>query len=176
MNSAEGGGCTAYDKKLLKKLRRIRFFGHDDEKNIVEDGMNAKMTEVHAALGIVNLRYFNDVLKNRRDKYQRYLKHLEPNNKIQFQSLSKGANFSYFPIILENEKKLLEIQNLLMEQNIYSRRYFYPALNTMTNIVKYKKVPVSEDISKRILCLPLYNNLSNEEIDLICLLINKNLT
>ena len=63
-----------------------------------------------------------------------------------------------------------------MEQNIYSRRYFYPALNTMTNIVKYKKVPVSEDISKRILCLPLYNNLSNEEIDLICLLINKNLT
>jgi dTDP-4-amino-4,6-dideoxygalactose transaminase len=66
LNTAEGGGCVTLDANLHEKLKRIRFFGHDDAKNVVEEGFNGKMTEVHAALGLANLRYFDDVLSDRK--------------------------------------------------------------------------------------------------------------
>jgi dTDP-4-amino-4,6-dideoxygalactose transaminase len=173
LNSAEGGGCITLNPKLNDKLKRIRFFGHNDNKDIVEDGLNGKMTEVHAALGLANLKYFDEVLEDRKNKYFIYYNNLKSNKNISFQELNgDGCNYSYFPIIFKSEKELLRVERLLNEQNVFPRRYFYPSLNTLTDIVEYQNTPISEKISRRILCLPLYKNLKIEEIASISNIIN----
>ena len=68
LNTAEGGGCITTDPELSERLKRIRFFGHDEQKDVIEDGFNGKMTEVHAALGLANLKYFDRVLMDRKRK------------------------------------------------------------------------------------------------------------
>jgi dTDP-4-amino-4,6-dideoxygalactose transaminase len=165
LNTAEGGGCITNDITLHEKLKRIRFFGHDEEKDIVEDGFNGKMTEVHAALGIANLKYYEDVLKDRKEKYNLYKESLSNIPGMKFQSFKHGEpNYSYFPLIFESEEKLLQVEKKMNENNIFPRRYFYPSVNTFNHILDYQPCPISEDISKRILCLPLFYNLLLEDI------------
>lgn len=172
LNTAEGGGCITTDESLHKKLERIRFFGHDETKDVVEDGFNGKQTEVHAALGIANLRHYDAVLADRKNKYNLYLNGLQGVNYIKFQSIKVGeCNYSYFPIILDSEERLLQIDKKLQENKIFARRYFYPSVNTYNKIVRYQATPVSEDVSKRILCLPLYYTLKLEDINRIIELI-----
>lgn len=168
INTAEGGGCVTQNVQLLEKLKRIRFFGHDDNKNIVEDGFNGKMTEVHAALGLANLRYYDDILSDRKEKYQRYKDGLKDIETITFQDIQNGqTNYSYFPVIFENENILEKNIELLAEEKIFPRRYFYPSLNLHKNETTSVAMPVSEDISKKILCLPLFWKLDNGIIDMI---------
>ncbi len=156
-NTAEGGGCVTTDSELFKKLKRIRFFGHNNVKDIIEDGFNGKMTEVHAALGLANLKYYNEILTDRRNKYFYYKDRLSKIEGLKFQELAFGeSNFSYFPVIFPSEEITLEVVKRLSKENIYPRRYFYPSINTYTKIIHYQECPISEDISKRILCLPLY--------------------
>jgi dTDP-4-amino-4,6-dideoxygalactose transaminase len=167
LNTAEGGGCITNDVELHNKLKRIRFFGHNEEKdNIIEDGFNGKMTEVHAALGLANLKYYDDVLAKRKELYNKYLTELE-SQPLDFQTIEEGANFSYFPIIFKSESELLEMEKMLNKNNIFPRRYFSPSVNTFTKIVAKQSCPVSEEISNRILCLPLYFNLSNSNVEKI---------
>lgn len=166
LNTAEGGGCITSDPELATRLERIRFFGHNDAKEIVEDGFNGKMTEVHAALGLANLKYYDAVLADRKMKYARYKEALATVPGITFQELRDGEpNYSYFPVIFESEEALLKVEKALNAKNIFPRRYFYPSVNTYINIVKYQACPISEDISKRILCLPLYWGLGVDEVD-----------
>lgn len=173
LSTAEGGCCVSTNAELHEKLKRIRFFGHNDEKEIVLDGFNGKMTEVHAALGLANLKYYDDVLKDRADKYNRYKHALESNSDSQFQVMKHGqSNYSYFPIIFENEQRLLEVERALNDENIFPRRYFYPSVNTYTKILDYQNCPISEDISQRILCLPHYKELQPEQMHLITSVIN----
>lgn len=89
LNTGEGGGCITKDEALGKKLERIRFFGHDEQKNIVEDGFNGKMTEVHAALGLANLKYYDEVLADRKTKYLNYVELLKDCPGIVFQKLQE---------------------------------------------------------------------------------------
>ena len=174
LNTAEGGGCITTNNELHEKLKRIRFFGHNDEKDIVEDGFNGKMTEVHAALGIANLKYYDEVLNDRKEKYHLYKETLSNLSGLTFQKIKQGThNFSYFPVIFESEAHLLKVEKALNSENIFPRRYFYPSVNSYTNIVEYKATPVSEDIAKRILCLPLYWKLSLKDLETILLRIKK---
>ena len=164
-NTAEGGACITNDDELFEKIKRIRFFGHNDAKDIVEDGFNGKMTEIHAALGLANLKYFDEVLQDRKDKYSYYKDRLSQTSELKFQQILFGeSNYSYFPVIFDSEDRLLEVEKNLNMNNIFPRRYFYPSVNTYTKILEYQECPISEDISKRILCLPLYNNLKNNEM------------
>ena len=175
-NTAEGGGCITKNLELNDKLKRIRFFGHDDSKDIVEDGFNGKMTEVHAALGIANLKYFDKVLEDRKEKYIYYRDKLSDCKHINFQRLEYGeTNYSYFPIILESERELLKIEKALNSEKIYPRRYFYPSLNRFKKVVDYTSMPHAEDIASRILCLPLYYELTIKEINVICKIISLNI-
>jgi len=168
LNTAEGGGIVTNDVELHAKLKRIRFFGHNDNKEVIEDGFNGKMTEVHAALGLANLKYFKSVLQDRKEKYLYYRENLEKLGSYYFQKSEFGEqNYSYFPVIFEREKDLLKKETILNRKNIFPRRYFYPSVNVYRKILKPSNLPISEDISKRIMCLPLYFNLSYEEIDLI---------
>jgi len=169
LNTAEGGGCITRDTALDEKLRRIRFFGHNDGKDdIIEDGFNGKMTEIHAALGIVNLKYYDEVLQSRKVRYRQYMDGLSDVKRVRFQRIIAGKpNFSFFPIIFDSEENLLRVQSALNSQQIYPRRYFYPSVNTFENIVVYQPCPLSEDISTRVLCLPLYWAIRDEEMDQI---------
>jgi len=176
INTAEGGGCVTEDRELAEKLKRIRFFGYNEQKDVVEDGFNGKMTEVHAALGVLNVRNFDKILADRRHKYRLYMELLSEVNSIQFQKHICGTpNHSYFPVIFPSEPIALEIMTTLETNSIIPRRYFYPSVNTYTNIVAYQSCPISEDISRRILCLPLYYNLSDNAIARICDIIHKTL-
>jgi len=168
LNTAEGGGCITTSSEIHEKLKRIRFFGHDDSKDVIEDGFNGKMTEVHAALGIANLKYHDLVLEDRKSKYRLYKNALSAIRGLQFQKIKHGEpNYSYFPVIFESEIQLLHVEKQLNEQKIYPRRYFYPSVNTYTKVVEFQKCTKSEDIAKRVLCLPLYWKLTDEEINII---------
>lgn len=167
-NTAEGGACITTNHDLHEKLKRIRFFGHNQAKDIVEDGFNGKMTEVHAALGVANVKYYDDVLRDRKQKYLYYLNQLKDLDFIRFQNSNGGTpNYSYFPVIFDSEERLLGVEKRLNNANIFPRRYFYPSVNTFVDIIEYQECPISEDISKRILCLPLYWKLSKDELKII---------
>lgn len=174
LNTAEGGGCITKDAELAKKLERIRFYGHNEQKDIVEDGFNGKITEVHAALGLANLKYYDQVLNDRKEKYLIYREGLNNISGLSFQEIRDGeCNYSYFPVIFPSEEVLLIVERALNEANIFPRRYFYPSVNTFTKILNYMETPVSEDISKRILCLPLYLNLGSKRIiDIVDILVS----
>lgn len=166
LNTAEGGGCITNDLKVHNKLKRIRFFGHSEDKSdIIEDGFNGKMTEVHAAIGLSNLNIYNQVLEDRKNKHELYQKLLNSSEDIAFQKHVIGTpNYSYFPIILSSEKLLLKIVKELNAKDIFPRRYFYPSVNTFSIIKDKEAFAVSEDISNRILCIPLYFSLEKKKI------------
>ena len=174
LNMGEGGACISESETLHDKLQRIRFFGHNSAKDVVEDGFNGKVTEIHAALGLANLRYYEEVLVDRKQKYAYYRDNLSENPSLRFQLLKDGeCNYSYFPVIFNSEESLLKTEQLLNKSNFFPRRYFYPSINTYREILDYQPMPVSEDIASRILCLPLYWKLGMEEIDQIIAIVKQ---
>lgn len=175
LNTTEGGGCFTQDKELDEKLRRIRFFGFENHADIVEDGTNGKMTEVHAAVGLANLKYLDAALADRKKKYAFYKDELSKASSLSFQKINEDCNYSYFPVIFPDEATLLKVQTALNENHIFPRRYFYPSVNTFTKLVPYTPMPVSEDIASCILCLPLYFTLEMEDIQRIITIIKDTL-
>lgn len=168
-NTGEGGACVTKNYELYERLRSLRFFGHNDEKNIIDDGFNGKMTEVHAALGLANLRHLDEVLSKRKLIFKRYFERLNDIDYITFQKFDRDAyNYNYMPILISSEELLLDLVSKLNKCNIYPRRYFYPSLNTINAIKPYTPMPISEDIAKRVLCLPSYNDLNLEMVNYIC--------
>lgn len=176
LNTGEGGGCVTCSEELYEKLKRIRFFGHNDEKDVVEDGFNGKMTEIHAALGLANLKYYDAVLADRKEKYEFYKDSLKNNKIIRFQDIKIGnTNYSYFPVVFINECQLLQCERLLNDSGYFPRRYFYPSVNLYGKILISPAMIKSEDISKRILCLPLYKGLSMLQVSDLIRLIRKSI-
>lgn len=174
LNTTEGGAVFTTNDKIDAKLRRIRFFGFENHADIVEDGTNAKMTEVHAAVGLCNLKYMDKALTDRKFKYMYYRDELSKIGGLSFQKIKDDAcNYSYFPVIFENEIQCLKVMEALQVEDIYPRRYFYPSINTFTHLFPYVKMSQSEDIASRILCLPLYLNLAMSDIDRIIKIIKQ---
>lgn len=172
-NTCEGGACVTNDKELAARIRRMRFFGFDEKKEIVDEGMNAKMTEVSAALGLANLPYLNSVRRNRREKYELYQSLLTEYEYIRFQQFNpEEYNYSYMPIVFDSEERLSHAITKLNAENIYPKRYFYPALHE-TNIFNNVSLPISESVARRVLCLPLYDNLAVNDIKRICKLLSQ---
>jgi dTDP-4-amino-4,6-dideoxygalactose transaminase len=165
LNTVEGGGCVTNNEELHERLKRIRFFGYDDSKNVVDDGFNGKMTEVHAAVSIANLKYLREALNDRKEKYLLYKDILSSNSDLRFQKINQDCNYSYFPVIFPDEATLLKVERELNKRHIFPRRYFYPSVNTFSKIVPYFPTPKSEDIAKRILCLPLYFELEKDKVE-----------
>ena len=166
-HTVEGGAVFASDPEVLKVMAYMRNFGHDGYENFQGLGINGKNSEFHAAMGICNLKYINAILEKRKsdcDYYDEKLKEL----KIRRPQIDKNAkaNYSYYAIIFEDEKILMQQFKVLTENLIHSRRYFHPSLTTLP-YVKKQSTPVSDDISRRVLCLPLFYDLTKEEIDMI---------
>ena len=169
LNTSEGGGIFARDHAVDERLRELRFFGYNQAKDVACIGTNAKMTEVNAAIGLANLKYLDAIIADRREKYNLYKRLLADVPGISFQKIDEECNCSYFPIILDSETMLGKIDSGLKANNIFARRYFWPSVNTYKSICPQEEgtCQISEDITQRILCLPLYYTLSVEDVEAI---------
>jgi len=172
--TGEGGACVTEDDDLADRIKRLRFFGFDKNKDIVDEGMNGKMTEISAALGLVNIKRLSRVLENRGEKYQLYVELLIDMPDLQFQKIDRGeSNFSYMPICFQTEKMLIHVMTELNKNGIFPKRYFFPALHDLPIFDYRNKLSVVETISSTVVCLPLYDTLSEEDIRRICTIIKK---
>jgi dTDP-4-amino-4,6-dideoxygalactose transaminase len=166
-HTIEGGACFSKTKEIDEKIQALKTFGEVDgkEKKI---GINAKLTEFNAAMGLANLKYINEVIEKRKTISELYDELLE--GRIQKPKIPKDLiqNYIYYPVIFKDEEETLDIIRKLNENEIYPRRYFYPSLNKKDFLSNIKECPISEDISKRIICLPLYPELSLEDVRKIC--------
>lgn len=171
-HSTEGGLIITKDPSLLKKAALMRNFGISDFNKFAELGINGKNSEFHAAMGLVNLKYVDDIIAKRRELSLQYNLGLK-NVKGYFPTWNTNSdpNFAYYPIVLQTEQLLLNVMEELGKNQIFTRRYFYPSLASALPYLEPKDLPITDDISKRVLCLPLYYDLTIEEVNLITRLI-----
>ncbi len=174
-HTGEGGAMFANDEVLQQQLFYSHNFGHKSQVSFQGLGINAKMSELQAAMGLAVLPYLDNILAERKKVVDFYNANLDF-SKIKTLKIRENTdwNYSYYPVIFESEKQLLKAKMALNAQDIYPRRYFYPSLNTI-NYAKGQTMPISESIASSILSLPLYVGLAKNELDLICSLINRSL-
>lgn len=176
-NTIEGGGVTFKDANLGLKLDADKNFGKTDEDVYEYAGGNAKMNEFQAAMGLTNLSHVDSEISRREKVYNRYMENLENIQGIKLPYLQKGikSNFAYFPVVFEEFSKTRdEVYELLKENNIVARKYFYPLMNKMEFFQgRYDSIelPVAEYVSERVLTLPMYADLDEKIVDRICQLI-----
>lgn len=166
-HTVEGGAVVTSNPELLKKMAFMRNFGHNGPEDFATVGINGKNSEFHAAMGLAILPNIQNILAERARLVHHYRQQLA-GLRITYQQQAPHTqpNYSYFPILFPSEGALLKAEKMLHDNWIYPRRYFYPSLSRL-NYVNTQPVPVTDDISKRILCLPLYVGLSLEEVDFI---------
>ncbi|MGH7158331.1 MAG: DegT/DnrJ/EryC1/StrS family aminotransferase [Candidatus Saccharimonadales bacterium] len=171
-HTIEGGCVITPSKAISDKVELIKRFGHHGDDHYML-GINAKANEFQAAMGLCNFKYISEILEKRKQVVDLYDTLL--GDAIRRPSVRRGAtkNYAYYPVILKDEKELLRVMDRLATQNIFPRRYFYPSLNTLPYLEEAGDCPVSEDISTRILCLPLYPELEEDVIKIICEVITK---
>lgn len=167
-HSIEGGFIVTNDAELLKKLAYIRNFGISGHDSFAELGLNGKNSEFHAAMGLANLKYVEDIHERRKQLTEYYDLSLRNLYAVKPKwHLSGSLNYAYYPIVIESEELLLKIKTKLDSNEIFTRRYFYPSLATSLPFLDNQPLPVTDDIAKRVLCLPLYFDLTIEEIDFL---------
>ena len=168
-HSIEGGLIITKNADVLKKLACIRNFGISGFDSFAELGINGKNSEFHAAMGLVNLNYIEEIHNKRKALTERYndkLKSLKSYRPIWHNEATE--NHSYYPLVLESEELLIKLKSTLDGNEIFTRRYFYPSLANSLPYLKSKDFIVTDSVSKRVLCLPLYYDLTLEEVDFIC--------
>ena len=157
-HTIEGGAVISNNDELNHRLSYMRNFGHDGPERFFGLGINGKNSEFHAAMGLINLRYVDEILAKKVEIAQNYSGLLAssyinvPNTKLEY------SNHAYYPIILKNEYLLMKIMSSLEENGVFTRRYFYPSL-TQLNYVE-GKAPISEDLSKRILLSAILSHIN----------------
>ena len=150
-------------------------FGHDGTEAYHGIGINGKMSELQSAMGLAVLPYMNEIMESRNASVAAYDTFLQ-NEHIEKIKIRDNTvwNSSYYPILFKSEIHLKKVEEQLISASIFPRRYFYPSLDTLPYISK-TDVPISRDISSRVLCLPLYYGLLEKEIHSITHLINNQL-
>lgn|SRR5574343_90055 len=171
-HSGEGGALFAKDADLQHQLFYSHNFGHNGPLAFYGLGINAKISELQGAMGLAVLPHMQTILSERKKVVDFY------NTQLDFDKLktikirsNTEWNYSYYPVIFESEKKLLEVQAALNQMQIFPRRYFYPSLNKI-EYIEALEMKVSESIASRVLCLPLYVGLKNAELHQIITTIN----
>jgi dTDP-4-amino-4,6-dideoxygalactose transaminase len=167
-HSIEGGLIITKDAVLLKKLSFMRNFGFNGPEAFAELGINGKNSEFHAAMGLANIKHIDEITAKRKtvsDHYDRNLKGLRAKKPVW--NPNSENNYAYYPLVFEDEAMMLAAAQFLKEREIFTRRYFFPSLSTSLPYLVSQPLTVTDDIARRVLCLPLYPDLSMEEVDLI---------
>ncbi|MGN0613942.1 MAG: DegT/DnrJ/EryC1/StrS family aminotransferase [Porcipelethomonas sp.] len=175
-NTVEGGAVCFKDKRFGDNLYNLKNFGIRGPENVEAVGANAKMNEFCAAMGICNLRHINEEILKRKAVVERYRSHLEGVDGIQLSPVQENVepNYAYFPAVFDEKifgASRNEVSEALAENGVGARKYFYPLTNTFDCFHgKYDPslTPAALHISKRILTLPLYADLSLDDVDRIC--------
>jgi len=167
-HTTEGGAIFSSTPELLRRIAYMRNFGISNIDEISELGINGKNSELHAAMGLANFPYIEEILNYRKEVYAYYDEKLST-LRIDRISIGKDTtfNYAYYPIIFASESALLRSMEELNLNRIYPRRYFYPSLATLPYL-KNAKTPIANAMAPRVMCLPLYHNLSFEEVDFVC--------
>jgi dTDP-4-amino-4,6-dideoxygalactose transaminase len=170
-HSVEGGFVVCQDSAVAEKVEWMRRFGHDGQEAYHGVGINAKMSELHAAMGLCVLPYFDEIMRHRQavcDAYHNGIKDLAG---VRFGMTLRDStqwNASYFPVRFESEALLLATVKKLEEVGVFPRRYFHPALHQIGLIAAPSSpCPVAEKTSREILCLPLSAQMNVADIDRI---------
>lgn len=180
-NSIEGGAITFHNEEFGEQLQRLKNFGIRSEEVIDSIGANAKMNEFQAAMGLCNLRHVEEEIEKRRKVYEKYVELLSNVEGIQLlkQQEDVQPNYAYFPVVFHEKEfgaSRNEVCETLKQEEIYARKYFYPLTNEFDCFHgKYdvNDTPVALHISKRVLTLPMYADLSIEDVERICNVILK---
>jgi dTDP-4-amino-4,6-dideoxygalactose transaminase len=178
-HTGEGGALISKNKKLSENIYLLTKFGHLGEDSYSHVGINAKLSELHAALGLTNFPYIESIIKDRKKSSYLYNSLLNESILIKpkINNMTFEHNFSYYPILPRSHSEMLNISKSLAKNKINTRRYFYPSLNSLSFLAEksIKVCKFSEDISQRVLCLPLYNGLKKDQIIKISEIINKSI-
>lgn len=166
-HTTEGGFIVTKDMKLHKELKLSINFGFKSTVSFANLGVNGKNSEFHAAMGLVNLNYIKENWNHRKKISLLYDRILDTSVKKQVWVDNATISYAYYPVIFNSEIELEFCAELLKNENIITRRYFYPLLSVSLPYVAYVKLPIAEDISRRILCLPLYRDLTLANVEKI---------
>lgn len=174
------GGCLAYnDESLVKKMDQAKNFGIVDAEHVISPGMNCKMNEFQAAMGLCNLRHIDAEIEKRSNAVKSYIEYLKDIRGIILNQYKDDVkyNYAYFPIIVEDIFKYSRdnVYLLLSQEGIFSRKYFYPLTSDFEcyQDLEHGDLKTAKKISDRVLTLPLYADLEKEDIEKICGVIKK---
>ncbi|HNU17780.1 MAG TPA: DegT/DnrJ/EryC1/StrS family aminotransferase, partial [Saprospiraceae bacterium] len=180
-NTFEGGAIVSHDEKTKRHIDDLKNFGFRGETTVVEPGINAKMNEVQAAMGLLQLKYIDENIEKRRQIVMHYRELLKDVPGLRFLEDMPGVRhcYSYFPVFIDEEEYGLSRDGLyekLRQYNIFGRRYFYPLISQFPTYrglesAQPGKMPVAERITEQVICLPLYPELSVDPLEVICKLI-----
>lgn len=183
-NTFEGGAIICHDARMKQRIDNLKNFGFIDETTVVAPGINAKMNEVQAAFGLVQLNHIDAALAKRATIHQRYCDALETIPGLSVFSAPDNVewNHAYFPILVSPDFPVSRdaLYFLLKEENIHSRRYFYPLISSFSMYrhlpsAQPGKMPVAEDIAARILCLPIYPDMTEDDQNRVVAVLRKSL-
>lgn len=168
-HTIEGGAIILHNEEDYTKAKLLINFGISDYDKVDLLGINCKMNEFQAAMGLAVLDDFEQISIGRERVWEKYVDAFTKIPEVQLQVNNERFknNYSYFPVVFQSEAKLLEIKQELNNQNINPRRYFYPSLNRLEYLQHANPCPVSESLSKRILCLPIFPDLDENAQDAI---------
>lgn len=175
-NTIEGGAVGYRDPDMGRRLYELKNFGIHGPEEVDAVGANAKMNEFCAAMGLCNLRHVDEEIAKRRAVVERYREHLEGVDglRLNVQQPEVRSNYAYFPVVFDENlfgASRNEVMDALAQNGIGARKYFYPLTNTFECFHgKYDvdATPVALHVAKRVLTLPLYADLSMEDVDRIC--------
>jgi len=173
-HTVEGGAVFTGNTELLKRMAYMRNFGHDGPEKFNGVGINGKNSEMHAAMGLCNLKYVEQILSTRK-KQCLYYNDLLKGTSLQYLKIQGDCefNYAYYPIVFNSEATTLKTKSELEKNDIFPRRYFFPSLSTL-GYVKNRPTPISDSIASRILCLPLAHDLRTEDQERITSIIKAN--
>jgi len=172
----EGGAIVSHDEKTKKRIDFLKNFGFANETTVVQPGINAKMNEFQAALGLLQLKYIDKNIEERKRIAEFYREKLKEVKGIRYLNDFQGVkhNYPYFPILVEKDYPLSrdELYAKFKKNNFYVRRYFYPLISEFS---PYKSLPTADrehlknayEISEKVLCLPIYPGLEEEKLEKI---------
>ncbi|MEL7588550.1 MAG: DegT/DnrJ/EryC1/StrS family aminotransferase [Prolixibacteraceae bacterium] len=174
-NTIEGGAIVSPDEKTKKRIDYLKNFGFAGETTVIEPGINAKMNEIQAAYGLLQLKHIDGYIAKRRRVAEGYRARLKGIPGIRYMDDTPGVrhNYSYFPILVDRDEYGMsrdELYEKLKRNQIMGRRYFYPLISQFPTYrglpsAQPENLPVAENVSRRVICLPMYPDLTEKEIE-----------
>lgn len=174
-NTIEGGALICHDEKTKQRIDYLKNFGFAGETEVVAPGINAKMDEVRAAYGLLNLKYVDSAIEKRHSVAKAYREGLKDIEGISFLEdfANVRHNYSYFPIFVDNEKFGMtrdELYQKLKDNNIFARRYFYPLISEFSTYrgldsANPSNLPLANKVANSVICLPMHHEITSQDID-----------